>query len=285
MFRWIILIWVCLLPWTARADMMPDIVNAGGDCVQAKNYLARTTGGNEGGNGANIRTLICGLVADGVITGTLAGTAGCGAPLDGLYILAQQVQGDALLNLCGTNFTLGLGVSVFTALQGFTFGASGLGTNFNPTTATSPHLTQNSTAIGVWCYNVAGTAGNGVDFGGTLNNNNVIVANFNATNVFFARINDASGPSIATPGNKGLFSGDRSSSTQTVPYWNGASLGVVSSTSAAFVSTIFAIGWATTYGATPDKLSAAYFGASLGPTLQLALYTRLRTYMTAIGVP
>ena len=35
---------------------------------QALAYLARTVGGNEGGNGANIATLIDGLVADGVWT-------------------------------------------------------------------------------------------------------------------------------------------------------------------------------------------------------------------------
>ena len=57
--------------------MMPDIVNARppatGGCTAATNYLARTTGGNEGGNAANITTLICGLVTDGVITGNLSG--------------------------------------------------------------------------------------------------------------------------------------------------------------------------------------------------------------------
>ena len=58
-------------------------------------YLARTVGGNEGGNGANIATLIDGLVADGVW-----------AKLDALYILAQQNQTDALLNLVGTSYGL-----------------------------------------------------------------------------------------------------------------------------------------------------------------------------------
>ena len=46
---------------------------------QALAYLARTVGGNEGGNGANIATLIDGLVSDGVW-----------AKLDCLYVLAQQ---------------------------------------------------------------------------------------------------------------------------------------------------------------------------------------------------
>ena len=66
---------------------------------QALAYLARTVGGNEGGNGANIATLIDGLVSDGVW-----------AKLDALYVLAQQNQSDALLNLVGTSY--GLSASV-----------------------------------------------------------------------------------------------------------------------------------------------------------------------------
>ena len=46
-------------------------------CSQATTYLNRTTGGDEGGNAANIAALICGLVSDGIITGDLAAT-GCG---------------------------------------------------------------------------------------------------------------------------------------------------------------------------------------------------------------
>jgi hypothetical protein len=80
-------------------------------CTAANNYLARTSGGNEGGNAANITALICGLVADGVITGNLSGsTGGCGAHLDALYILAQQNERDAELNLCGTTYGLTLSV-------------------------------------------------------------------------------------------------------------------------------------------------------------------------------
>ena len=62
---------------------------------QALAYLARTVGGDEGGNGANIATLIDGLVSDGVW-----------AKLDALYVLAQQNQSDALLNLVGTSYGL-----------------------------------------------------------------------------------------------------------------------------------------------------------------------------------
>ena len=74
-------------------------------------YLARTVGGNEGGNGANIATLIDGLVSDGVW-----------AKLDALYVLAQQNRSDALLNLVGTSYPLtenSPGNLVFTSHVGF----------------------------------------------------------------------------------------------------------------------------------------------------------------------
>ena len=79
---------------------------------QALAYLARTVGGNEGGNGTNIATLIDGLVSDGVW-----------AKLDALYVLAQQNQTDALLNLVGTSYSLNavglLRSATFTSYVGF----------------------------------------------------------------------------------------------------------------------------------------------------------------------
>ena len=101
MRRSVIILLSCLASWAAQADMMPDIVNArppaAGGCAAATNYLARTTGGNEGGNAANMTTFICGLVTDGVITGNLSGARGCGSHLDVLYLLAQQNQADVTL--------------------------------------------------------------------------------------------------------------------------------------------------------------------------------------------
>jgi hypothetical protein len=38
-------------------------------------------------------------------------------------------------------------------------------------------------------------------------------------------------------------------------------------------------------GASAQTFSEAHIGGSLGATLNLALYNRLRTYMTAVGVP
>ena len=104
-------------------------------------------GGNEGGNGANIATLIDGLVADGVW-----------AKLDALYVLAQQNQSDANLNLIGTSYSITAGlfqdrVAAFTSYVGYSnFGA--LNTAFDPSIAPSPHFVQNNASVGVWSYAV-----------------------------------------------------------------------------------------------------------------------------------
>jgi hypothetical protein len=235
--------------------------------AEALAYLARTVGGNEGGNAANIATLIDGLVSDGVW-----------AKLDALYILAQQNQSDALLNLVGTSYT----ATILTLERGSTFVAyRGMNggqwlTNFNAATAVSPHFTQNSASFGLWdTVNEFGSLmfGNGVDSG--------IWPHFSDGD-FYARVNDLT--STGTPSSvlSGLYVGDRASGSAIHPFLNGADLGSVSSTAGVPASGNFTIGSASN---PTDVVSAAFIGASLGAAGQLALYNRLRTYMTAVGVP
>ena len=113
---------------------------------EALAYLARTVGGNEGGNGANIATLIDGLVSDGVW-----------AKLDALYVLAQQNQTDARLNLIGTSYSLTSGLFndpspralTFTAYVGFSGFVNGLDSGFNPTTAVKPSVYAQFSELGL----------------------------------------------------------------------------------------------------------------------------------------
>ena len=244
--------------------------------AEALAYLARTVGGNEGGNGANIATLIDGLVSDGVW-----------AKLDALYILAQQNQTDALLNLVGTSYTgtITTGTPIFTAYVGYAFPTGYINTNFNAITATSPQFTQNSASYGFWTLAVVSEnfpeMGNGFAEAGA----SLIYDDFPGGD-FYARLNDSGAGAVPSPGTKGVFAGDRSSSTAVVPYWNGVSQSLRASISATIPNNPFAIG--TSFGAgssTAETLSAAFIGASLGAAGQLALYNRLRTYLTAVGVP
>ena len=246
---------------------------------QALAYLARTVGGDEGGNGANIATLIDGLVSDGVW-----------AKLDALYVLAQQNQSDALLNLVGTSYTLTGGsletiapfIAPFTTYRGFHNFTSSMDTGFNALSAPSPHLTLNDGSIGVWIYDAADTnmqMGTQTSTAGNIN----IGANFGGSGTYYCQISPGASVGAPTPGTKGWFSGDKLSATSAVLYWNGASLGSKTQTTVPFDGVNIHLGGSD--AATVSGLSAAFIGGSLGAAGQLALYNRLRTYMTAIGVP
>jgi F5/8 type C domain len=250
---------------------------------QALAYLARTVGGDEGGNGANIATLIDGLVSDGVW-----------AKLDALYVLAQQNQSDALLNLIGTSYGLAINNAlaasdprisnvVFTSYKGFSGfspGAGFLDTGLNAVMASGLHYTQNSASFGAWSY-------------ATTSDQNAIMGTGSVTqifdnyagSVFYARTNNASVSSVPTSITKGLFVGDRPDASNVFPYQNGVSAGAIGAASQAMDNSNFWIGGAVGQGVTAQTLSAAFIGASLGAAGQLALYNRLRTYMTSIGVP
>ena len=242
---------------------------------QALAYLARTVGGNEGGNAANITTLIDGLVSDGVWS-----------KLDALYVLAQQNGTDALLNLIGTSYTATVNAATFTAYRGYSaFGTNGVSTGFNPSTAPSPQFTQNSASVGFWANSIS--VSGGIDFGefNTGGTNNTILAADYTGGYFIPRINWSSALSITTPGTSGLYVADRPSSSQRVAYYNGGSLGTASDTASAVDNVIFTIGYSNVFGPTLNPISAAFIGASLGAAGQLALYNRLSTYMTAVASP
>jgi hypothetical protein len=244
--------------------------------AEALAYLARTVGGNEGGNAANIATLIDGLVSDGVW-----------AKIDALYILAQQNQADAQLNLISASYPLtgsGLGADplalTFTPYVGFSGFVTGLDTGFDPTIAPGPHFTQNSATFGAWVYSYI--IDSHPQMGSGLQSHLFI----HYGGGFIARVNDVGGGAVSTAMTTGFFAGDRPNSTQVYPYMNGVSPGPNSTTAGALDNGTFLVGAARSgLGTTGDTLSAAFIGASLGAAGQLALYNRLRTYMTAIGVP
>ena len=204
-------------------------------------------------------------------------------------MLAQQNEPDAKLNLIGTSYNLTTGNSgtgvVFTAYRGFSGFAttnSYLQTGFNPTTAPSPHFTQNSASFGVW---VSGSLpGNSAAeiAAGAENQINDDVSGAS----FYARINEGSSGPVTSPNAIGLYSADRDASSTGLPYYNGNSIARAGITSISITSASFAIGQYVGGGASTDQqLAEAHIGASLGSAGNLALYNRLRTYMTAVGVP
>ena len=236
-------------------------------CSQATAYLARATG--ETAHASDLTTLICGLVTDGVW-----------AKLDALYVLAQQTQADARLNLVSVSYPL-TGTATFTAYQGFSaFLTNGvlLDTGFNPSVAPSPNFTQNSANFGIWSYAVVNDLGAEIGIDTSITN---ILDDYSGT--FYGRVN-GNGITIPVPGTKGLFVGDRATSSTATQFWNGASINSATDVSAALVSATFTIGGVGGYR-TDQTLSEAHIGGSLGSAGNLALYNRLRTYLTSVGVP
>ena len=250
---------------------------AGTHSPQALAYLARTVGGNEGGNGANIAALIDGLVSDGVW-----------AKLDCLYVLAQQNATDALLNLVGTSYTLGNTAQAqqqpanFVAYQGLSvFPSGGLDTGFDPNATGIKYILYDA-SIGAWAYNA--TDGGGLMGGDGYAGGTTIYANFNMGGTLRANVN--TGPfDITPPASIGFISGDRSGSATCYSYLNGVAVGSAPGGGTVPATHLYIGGSGTGGWQTAKTISAAHIGASLGAAGQLALYNRLRTYMTAIGVP
>ena len=74
------------------------------DDTASTNFIARLTGSPSNTLLDAYCVLIKGLESDGIITGNLSGTAGCGSVLDVLGIFATNTSTNAKLNLCGTNY-------------------------------------------------------------------------------------------------------------------------------------------------------------------------------------
>ena len=279
-------------PWTTDGQIQIFPVTPSTHSPQALAYLARTVGGNEGGNATNIATLIDGLVSDGVWS-----------KLDCLYVLAQQNETDAKLNLIGTSYGLtqigtirlrptpNIGTLIFTPYRGFNgFNTVGsyLDTGFNAAIAPSPKFTQNSANYGFWSLGGV-TSESCPAFGNSANaiSGESQIYNKFTDGTFYVRLNNPVAGGSSSPGIIGFFAGDRSTTTTIVPYFNSVAQPSQAATSQAVFSGTFTIGNVANAvnAGSSQQLSAAFIGASLGAVGQLALYNRLRTYTTAIGGP
>jgi hypothetical protein len=246
---------------------------------EAAAFLARTTGLDATHTNA-YTALINGLAADGLWS-----------KFDALYVFATQDSATALLNLVSTNFsaTTAGGTLTFTADRGFTAGAGNgtLTTGFNPTTAPSPNFVQNSAHASAWSVTDPGTSAIAI-FGGIGGIETDIYPKYTDNNAYFrANSSNIAGVAVADP--IGHYVANRSSSSAVQGYKNGSSiLSNGSATSGAPANRTFtfgAIGTGGGVGPCPNQIAAASIGSSLSSTDATNFYNRLRTYMTAVGVP
>ena len=259
-------------------------------CVQkgggpAADFIARTTG-MDGTHVTAFTNLINGLVSDGIW-----------AKLDMLHVYATNSSANALLNLVGNVYNgTTAGSPTFTADRGFRGAEASatmyIDTGFNPATASSPKFTLNSAHISAWAadnaapgysqYAIMGLAGSSADtliiprsqFGGdtrySVNNSTQII--------------------VVRATQEGYFLANRSASNAVQGYKNGASDGTGSATASGLINGTFTTlstnlaGTGNHFGG-PHQCAMASIGASLTGTEVGNFYTRLRTYMTAVGVP
>jgi hypothetical protein len=262
---------------------VPDWPPGGGSTSpEAGAFLARTTGLDAPHTSA-YTALIDGLVADGIW-----------AKLDMLHIYATQDSTTALLNLVSTNYNgtaLGSPLPSFTADRGYT-GSSGnstsIHTGFTPTTAVSPKFTRDLAHVSAWAVNSI-TSSTGFIMGSSRGGGAVtgIHAKY-SDNSAYSYVNQTGTTGIAMATSAGHILGNRSGSSATQIYKNGASVLTASPASVAVDTLEF---YTCAHNQIGSAVGSAYqvamasIGSSLNSTEAAAFYARLRTYMTAVGVP
>jgi hypothetical protein len=233
------------------------------------NQVVTNGGSVSGGRQRLINTMIVGLKSDGVWS-----------LLDVLFVFAAENEPSALTDMkaltLGTNF----GVVSFTTNRGYDMSLGGGGaviqTGYNPGTFTSPQFTQNAATFFVWKSatgnnaNVFVSATTGVNLMYPTYTDNHMYLDINSTT------DDPAGKAV-TPAN-GLYGGSRTTSTNINYYQNGTSVGSRTDTSVAVPSAQFIMQHQ------PPPYDVAFgAGGILSATDWSNLYSRLNTYLTAIG--
>jgi hypothetical protein len=255
---------------------------------QAAAFLARTSGLDSTHINA-YTALINGLAIDGVWN-----------KLDVLYVFATADSTTASLNLINTSFGAVLhGSPTFTADRGFT-GVDGSSTVYidtGYTASTSGQWNLNSGHISGWCVtNVQSTSAggtllgyNGPNTSGTPQTN--IIPRYSDGNAYF-RVNDSPAPPSSGTANAssiGHWVASRTGSNATAGYHNGSAFltpNAGTGTVPARKILVLAADVNGTVGAgTSNQMAMASIGAGLTSGDVSNFYSRLRTYMTAVGVP
>jgi hypothetical protein len=200
--------------------------------------------------------------------------------LDRLFVFAAENPGSAITDIRAAAGAILINGPSFSIDRGYTGngGAAYIDTGFNPAIGTNKFL-QNDAHWGHWnnSNNIDGQMYSGIDNAST---------GFQAfSGQLYLRINDGAG-AIASTDPSGFWVASRLNSTGSSVYRNGPLSQNVTATSGAVAnSTFWVLGAA---GPIPKSISqcAAYsIGGGLTATEVGNFYTRLRTYLTAIGVP
>ena len=268
--------------WQARRGLIAGraAIDGSGDAAETTAFLARTSGLDATHTNA-YKALINGLVSDGLFS-----------KFDMLHVYATQDSTTALLNLISTSFNAVLnGGPTFTADRGFTGTNNSttiyIDTGFNPATASSPKYTLNSSHISIWDASNTGQSAQGTMGANDGTNTLELIPTF-TDNLNYIAINGNSFTTVSNANPQGHFIANRSGSSAVQSYKNGSSIASASVTTTglpnASVSTI-AMNISGTRHGSNIQASMASIGSSLSGTDATNFYNRLRTFMTAVGVP
>jgi hypothetical protein len=213
--------------------------------------------------------------------------AGVWVSLDRLWLHAAENSVQALTDLKARAAATAVNSPTFTTDRGYagngTTSYLDLGLNANAAT----YFTRNDASFGGW-ISLSPTANGGFDFGWDYGGYSMILARYGALSYRF-EINAGTNPSGA-PANGGLdtgfFHGQRTAAAVSALFRNGVS--VISSTAPSTALSARKFGAGAYVGGpanfSTSRYAASFIGASLAGK-EAALYTAMRTYMTAVGVP
>ncbi len=254
----------------------PICVNSG----HATAFLARTSG-LDATHITAYTNLLNGLDSDGL-----------SCKFDFLYVFATQDSTTALLNLISTSYHATIhGAVTFTADRSFS-GADGsttiyISTGFNPLAlSATARYQQNTSHISLWSLTNATSIFPAI---GATNGSfdTLIFPKYSDNNAYFRLNSVNAGGATANPTPLGHYIATRNGITVN-GYRNGATLATIASTANPIPNFELYVASFNNNG-TPSGSGLLTASASAGGYLDATqsgnFYTRLRTYMTAVGVP
>jgi hypothetical protein len=232
--------------------------------------------GERGGTVSSTRRTL----VDALISGLK--TDGVWSKLDRLWLFAAENATSALVDVTDGQLATAVSSPTFTTDRGYTGNGSSsyIDSNYNPTTNATNFVRNSGCAFG-W----SNTAG--VDGGGLLGQSSVsiaIVPKYTDSNCYWG-INTPANESTGGLGDgTGLLLANRSGASAEQLYHNGSSVAAGTVTSQAVQNqNLFALRVSGIYST--RQCCCLGVGGSLNATEQGNLYNRLRSYMTAVGVP
>lgn len=211
---------------------------------------------------------------------------------DFMYLLAHEVETDALINIVspGIHNAINVNAMAFQTSRGFT----GNGTSSYLNTTYAPALDfdnyiQNSASFGLYCRTDSNDALNAVTDAGCQGvSTRAVNLRLRTLNFVIGSINSvANGMLVANANSTSLFVVNRSAANAQRIYRAGISLVLDTDASSNLPTNNIFIGAFNNNGLASNfsnrQFSFSFAGRSMDATEQLAFYTAVQTFMTAIG--